>query len=234
MPADRYPDVLVVAAHLPELLGLRPWLGNRLRGEIAAVRVSAEAVGIGLPAAAGAIAAALDRNCPRAVVLIGTCGAYDGRRLNVGDVVVARRVHLASAAVALGQGAFPAPMSIAVDATPALREKLGGAGVRAVAVATTLAITVDDWLAATLAKRESCDVEHLEAFAVAERAASEGVPFAIVLGVANLCGAHARDQWMANQRRAADGAARHVAAWLERGAPGLGARGRRAVVKKRR
>jgi nucleoside phosphorylase len=221
MAAEQDPDVLLVAAHLPELSGLRRWLGDRLRADIGSIAVLADAVGIGLPAAAGGMTSLLERVRPRAAILIGTCGSYDGQGLDVGQVVVGRRVHLVSAAVALGQGAFPEPMSTVVETDKALSAGLAEAGLRSVDVATTLAITVDDGLSRTLGRREGCHVEHLEAFAVAQRAASSRVPFAIVLGVANRCGANAREQWRTNQRRAGDDVARQVVAWIERGAPGL-------------
>jgi nucleoside phosphorylase len=221
MAADREPDVLLVAAHPPELSGLRPWLGAELHAEMGGIEVLAEPVGIGLSAAAGGMAALLDRLRPRALVLIGTCGAYPGRGPDLGQVVVAGTVHLVSAAVALGQGAFPDPRSTAIDTDPALSAGIGGSGLRSVDVATTLAITVDDGLCGQIGRREGCHVEHLEAFAVAEQAAPRRVPFACVLGVANRCGGAAREQWRANHGRVGDDVARHVAAWLERGAPGL-------------
>jgi len=221
MAARKNPDLLVVAAHLPELSGLRRRLGDGLRSDVAGIDVSAEAVGIGLPAAASGMAARFERSRPRAVILIGTCGAYDGCGLEIGQVVVGRRVRLVSAAVAAEKGVFPEPLSTVFDTDAALFERLCGAGMSAVDVATTLAITIDGGLASTLCRRESCAVEHLEAFAVVQCAASYRVPFAIVLGVANRCGAGAREQWRANQRRAGVGAAAHVVAWLERGAPGL-------------
>jgi nucleoside phosphorylase len=221
MATERAPDVLLVAAHLPELCGLRRWLGEALRADFGGFDVSADAVGIGLVAAAGGLTALLERIRPRALVLVGTCGAYQGQGIDVGQVVVGRRIHLVSAAVALGRGAFPQPMSTVVDVDPALSAGLAEPGLRAVDVATTLAITIEDGLSATMGRREGCHVEHLEAFAAAQRAASRGVPFATVLGVANQCGSSAREQWKANHRRVGDEVARHVAAWLERGAPGV-------------
>jgi hypothetical protein len=45
-------DVLVVAAHPPELAGLKAILGDALRGQVNGIRIAADAVGIGLAAAA--------------------------------------------------------------------------------------------------------------------------------------------------------------------------------------
>jgi nucleoside phosphorylase len=221
MAADQEPDVLLVAAHVPELSGLRRWFGDRRRAVLSGIAVHAEAVGIGLPAAAGGMTALLERVRPRAVIMMGTCGSYEGQGIEVGQMVIGRKLHLVSASVALGHGAFPEIMPTVVEADPDLSAGLAGPGLRVVDVATTLAITIDDTLSRILGQREGCHVEHLEAFAVAQRAACSGVPFATVLGVANRCGSNAREEWKANQTRAGDSVARHVVAWLERGAAGL-------------
>ncbi len=66
----------MVAAHLPELEGLRKVLGAGLRGQVGALRVAARAVGIGMCASAAGTMAALTEFAPRAVVQVGTCGVY--------------------------------------------------------------------------------------------------------------------------------------------------------------
>jgi nucleoside phosphorylase len=98
---------------------------------------------------------------------------------------------------------------------------LAEGGERRVAVATTLAVTTDDALAARVAERTACDVEHLEAFAVAEACVHANVPFAVVLGVANRVGSTARGEWRQNHHATGHAAGALVARWLERGAPGL-------------
>ena len=80
------------------------------------------------------------------------------------------------------------------------------AGARGVDVATTLAITVDDAAAARIASSASVHVEHLEAHGVAAACAARGIPFAAALGVANVVGARARDEWRAHHRSAASAA----------------------------
>jgi nucleoside phosphorylase len=98
---------------------------------------------------------------------------------------------------------------------------LTDAGARAADVATTLAITVNDDAAGFIARESATEVEHLEAFAVAIACAAAGVAFAAVLGVANVVGARAREQWQANHHRAAARAASVVLQWLRDGAPRL-------------
>ena len=218
----RMTDVLVVAAHPPELAGLAPLLGENLRARVGSIDVVAEAVGIGLPAAAAGAAKAIRSCTPRCVVLVGTCGVYvrDGRDLGVGAVVRATRIHLASTAAVEGRGAFPAPMTIAAQPDDALSMAVGGSA-QPVEVATTLTITTDDDLARRVGETLGCEVEHLEAFGVAAACAADRVPLATVLGVANRVGSPARDEWRRHHESAGKAAADVVAAWLSSGAPGL-------------
>lgn len=201
------PDVLIVAAFHPELAPLRETLGEWMSARVGAFLVTARAVGIGLPMAAVGTAMHVAELRPRAVILVGTCGAYVGSGLSIGDVVAARRVRLTDAAVAAGSAQFPEPMSIVTDAHPALAKALAAAGAQQADVATTLAITVDDAVAARIAHATGASAEHLEAHGVATACAARGVPFAAVLGVANAVGAGARAEWRVHHRRSAQAAA---------------------------
>jgi nucleoside phosphorylase len=111
-------------------------------------------------------------------------------------------------------------MRVTLDPDPALGQALAGEWVRRVGVATTLAITTDDALADRVAETLGCEVEHLEAFAVAGACALAGVPMAVVLGVANRVGSRAREEWLRHHPAAGKAASDVVAAWLDRGAPG--------------
>jgi nucleoside phosphorylase len=215
-------DVLILAAHPPELAGLTALLGDSLRAAAGSVRVAAEAIGIGLPAAAVGAAMAIRIHEPRCVVLVGTCGVYAGRggELAVGAVVRARRIQLVSTAMVEGRGAFPAPMNVVAETDAGLSAAIGAAA-KAVDVATTLAITTDDTLARRVGETTGCEVEHLEAFAVAAACTAERVPMAAVFGVANRVGSPARDEWRRHHESAGKAATDVVAAWLERGAPGV-------------
>jgi nucleoside phosphorylase len=214
-------DILIVSAHLPELLGLGPILGDALHANVGGLEVAARAVGIGIPGAAAGMAFELGRGTPRAVVLVGTAGAYRGRGLAIGQVVVGRTLHLASAAAAAGAGAFPAAMPVVVDTAPGLRAALSRGALHEVSVATTLAITTDDALAAKLSESVDADVEHLEAFGVAAACAREEIACGVVLGIANIVGSSARGEWRTHHEAAGRAAVAVVAEWMASGARGL-------------
>jgi futalosine hydrolase len=148
-------------------------------------------VGVGLVESALGAAAVIAERAPRHVVLIGTVGAYPSSGLEIGDVVTAERVVVASPAGAI------------VDAMPASASATPIASARRVVVATTLAITTDDAVAAALEKETNAHVEHLEAFAVARACERAGVKFSAVFGVANIVGSRGRDEWREHHERAA-------------------------------
>ena len=200
-------DLLLLAAFHPELASLKSALGDGMRARLGGRDVAARVVGIGLPMAAAGAAMQLVEMQPKAVVLLGTCGAYVGSGVSLGEVIAARRVRLVDHGVATAVAQFPDPMSVSTDAHPLALQTLVGAGARAADVATTLAITVDDAAAALLARTASAHVEHLEAYGVAAACAARGVPFGAALGVANYVGARARDEWRKHHRAAAAAAA---------------------------
>jgi nucleoside phosphorylase len=214
-------DLLVVAAFAPELAGFDALLGTAGSGSgrVGGLLVHVAPVGIGLVAAASGAASMLEARRPRGVVLVGTCGAYVGSDLAIGDVVVARTTLLAEPAVLEGRADFPEPMRVRLDPHAGMTAALEKAGARALDVATTLAVTTDDVLAARLARHAG--VEHLEAFAVATACAGRVVHFAAVLAVANFVGSRGRAEWRANHASAGRAASAYVARWIEAGAEGL-------------
>ncbi len=167
--------------------------------ELSAITTPKRVVGIGLIAASAGAALAIAELRPRAVVLLGTCGAYPKSSLSVGDVIVATGLRLASAAEARGHGALLHAMTAEVELDVSISSALEAVGARRATVATTLAITTDDDLAAALQARYSCDAEHLEAYAVACACVNAKVPFACVLGVTNVVGSNGRAQWRENR-----------------------------------
>jgi futalosine hydrolase len=203
-------DILIVAAFDPELAALRA-APARLGSHAVATR----AVGVGMPAAAAGAATAIGELAPRFVVLVGTCGAYRASGLALGDVVVADRVCVADGFALEGRAEFPAPMVTSLPSDARLRAELDAGGARSVHVATTLGITVDDASAARIAQGSQAQVEHLEAFGVAQACAARGVPFAAALGVANFVGSGAREEWRSNHHAAAAAVARCILRWLE-------------------
>jgi nucleoside phosphorylase len=214
-------DILILAAFEPELAALSRALGPARTATVAGVSVAARIAGIGLAAAAAGAAAHVGELEPRAVVLVGTCGAYAGKGLAIGDVVVARHLRLVDPASLAGAAQFPEPMAISTESDGAMMHGLVAAGIRPSCVATTLAITIDDAAAARIADGSGADVEHLEAHGVATACAARGVAFAAVLGVANLVGARGRAEWRVNHVRAEAAAAEGVLRWLGDGAGGL-------------
>jgi nucleoside phosphorylase len=216
-------DVLVLAAFDPELAHLGRALGPGLVGRVGQAVVEAKPVGIGLVAAAVGTAALLQGSLPRAVVLIGTCGAYAHVAQPthaLGRVVVGARSHLVDLGAIYGKAEIPSLVATRLQSDERICSGLAGAGHPQVGVATTLGITVDDE-AATRIALGGVDVEHLETFSVASACQAAGVPFAALLGVANMVGSSAREQWRANHRAAADAAAAALLSWLERGGIGL-------------
>src|SRR5690606_23151879 len=90
-------DLLIVAAHAPEMAGLRPWLSDSLIGQIRGLTVRGKAVGIGMAIAGPATARGILAVSPRAVLLVGSCGVYPNLpQYRPHDVIVARRVQLVS------------------------------------------------------------------------------------------------------------------------------------------
>lgn len=157
-------------------------------------------VGIGPVASAAGAAAALARLSPSAVVLIGTCGAYQGGPA-VGSAIVAERVGLAFGVAAMGLGYVPrAPSPIACDSA-----LVAQVDAQRVSLLTCGAVTTDPVLADRLADGWHC--EHLEAFGVAYACQAKGIPFVAVLGVANAVGPDAHAEWLSH-REAAQRAAR--------------------------
>ncbi len=197
-------SVLFVAAFPPELAA------------IATSSPSADtaAVGIGLVAASRGAALAIEHKQPRSVVMVGTCGAYPGSGLSIGDVIVAPRVGLVSSAAARGEGALLSSMSGWIEPDAAMTRALHSLGAVSAVVATTLAITTDDGLARLLRERHACDVEHLEAYAVALACEAARIPFACVLGVTNAVGAQGREQWKEHRERVETSVGELILRWI--------------------
>ena len=165
-------------------------------------------VGIGPVVAAATAATVLERHRPRAVLLVGTCGAYRGGP-EIGTAVVAERAGLAFGVAAMGLGYVPRPPGpIASD--PELLARLTGPRV---SVLTCGAVTTDPTLADRLA--DGWDVEHLECYGVAAACHAAGIPFAAVLGVANQVGPDAHMEWLTYRESAQEAARQGIRALLQ-------------------
>lgn len=220
-------DVLILAAHPPDLRGLRPLLGDHLAGWVGGLRVSAKAVGLGLAAAGASASKRIFQLDPRTVVFVGTAGVYPALAgYQPHDVVVAERARLMDLAELAGLSAFPAPVLTEMTLDPALGQSLvafAPSG-RMVSVASPLTATRSDEMAATVPTRTGCHVESLELFAVAHACQLAQVPFGAVLGVSHICGSTAMVDWPKFERQSAIVASETVGRWLNAGAPSLGER----------
>jgi purine-nucleoside phosphorylase len=208
--------LLVLAAWPPELAKLRRRLAG---GRALDRRAELRTIGVGLVAAAVGAARAIAEVRPSAVVLVGTAGAYADApgAPRVGNVAAVERALLVSAAAVTARGYFPAPArtELALDAR-LCAELRDATDARPAIVGCPLAITSDAALARRIARGTGATLENLEAFAAAEAAANADVPFAAVLGVANVVGPAAHAQWRLNAKAAAAAACDVVWAWLPR------------------
>ncbi len=223
-PAQRDADLLIVAAHAPEMAGLRPYLSDQLVGTIRGLNVRGKAVGLGMAVAGPGTARGILALQPRAVLLIGSCGIYPNLpQYRPHDVVVSSRVQLISHAVNAGKSAFPGPMQTQLECDPLLAAGLSASGGRVFSaqVGCTVASTIDDAFAAAIHPATGCEAENLEAFAVGQACKAADVPFAAVLGVSNIVGSTGRHDWMQFQRGAVNAAAEAIVTWVQRGAQGL-------------
>jgi nucleoside phosphorylase len=224
MSTTKGADLLILAAHAPELLGLREALGTTLAGVVDGLRVVCATVGVGLPAAAAGTMRHVRDARPRAVLLLGSCGLYPRRTAwKPLQAVLPKTIQLVDSTVLAHKAAFPAPMQLVLETDRALADGLAEAEPSALrgAVANTLGITIDDQLAGRLGRKTSCCAENLEAFSVAVACAARDLPFAAVLVTTNVVGSGAREQWRKHQRKAAERGARLVLEWVARGARGL-------------
>jgi nucleoside phosphorylase len=210
-------DLLVLAAHTLELVGLEAALGPTLSGQIARVRVACATIGVGLPAAAAGSARRLHEFRPRQVLLLGSCGLYPKRAdFRPLTPVIPSAIHLVDGHVLEARAAFPAPIPVVRAPDTPLSESLATSAEDALhsAVATTLAITTDDVLALSLGEHSGCTAENLEAYSVAAVCADLAVPFVGLLVATNAVGSSGREQWRTHQRAAAERGAQLLLRWI--------------------
>jgi futalosine hydrolase len=215
---------LVLAAWPPELAELRRLLRHR-KSHIGTLKgfappVVARAAGVGLVEAAIGTTAAIAEVRPDAVMFVGTAGSYPGSRpdLALAGVVAARRLVLSADGVATGDAYMPPPLPATQVTTLTLRRIAAAAGLLMADVACPLAITSRPAAVGRHARALACDVENLEAFAVARAAATGGLPFVAILGISNAVGPSAHATWKRNATHAAVAACRAALEVIERSA----------------
>ena len=218
-------DVLIVAAHPVELGPLRAALGGETAAR-GALRVTTQAVGVGLATAGSGTARALAASEARGVVLLGSFGAYPGGGAQLASLLAPTDTTLVDEALLAKRAAAPSAMAVRSRADEALQAGLLrvaagiSGGVLTGTLATTAFITTDDALAASLA-RSGCVGENLECVAVGLACEAERMPWAALLACTNDVGARGRAQWLAEHAHAAEQTCGGLLAWLDQGAPGL-------------
>ena len=164
-------------------------------------------LGVGPVRAAARMASVLAMQRPSAVLLVGSCGVY-GDRWPVGAVVRGGRLGFADTGATTGLGYVPLPPpSLFAGSHPALDELPIGQ------ILTVAAITSDPQAAALHAR--NWELEHMEAYGAALACQDAGVPFYVVLGVANQVGPAAHAQWKAHRVEAEQAACRIAERWLQ-------------------
>lgn len=191
--------MILVAAVPQELQRFRELLPNFATAEL----------GVGPLAAAVAVARLAPR--PSAVVLVGTCGAYPGAHLSIGERVVVRVSRFVDPSVVLGTST--SITDDVLEADEGLVDRFRAIG-RAVTAATTVALTTNDDLARGIRRTTGADVEHLETHGVAVACAAAGIPFVALLAVANFVGESGRAEWREHHRRVEDALGEAVAGLL--------------------
>jgi nucleoside phosphorylase len=220
----RQADVLLVAAHAPDLAGMRNFLGEKLDGQMRGLTIKTKVLGFGMAVAAASCARGVQALNPRAVIMIGTCAVFPGlSQYRPYDVLLPTKVQLADASVLARKAAFPDPMQTSVECHGLLRSALAASAPRAAqtVIASMMAPVTDDTLAASLHAATGCDADNSELFGIAAACQAASVPFAAVLGVSNLVGSTGRHDWAQFQREAVTQAGQCIGTWLHNGAQGL-------------
>jgi nucleoside phosphorylase len=212
-PLGSAPDCLVVSAWPPEVEHLR----QAMRRRSTQATLALASVGVGLVEAALGAGQILETLRPRTVILVGTAGVYPSSadRFPVGTAAVADAIALAPEILPGDDTYLPEVMPRVERATAALAKAIRKAsGLPSARVANPLAISASRRAAACAARRSGCNLENLEAFALARAAASMGIPFAAVLGIANKVGPNAHAEWKKNAATAAAAACEAVMSFL--------------------
>jgi nucleoside phosphorylase len=223
LPGDKV-DLLIVAAHGPELRGLRTHLGERLDGAIRGLRITAKTVGIGMPVAGPSTAKRVFQLEPKAVIHLGTCGIFPGlEQYQPHDVIVGTQVTLVDHAVNAYRASFPEPMQTTLATHTMLSQGLAAYGPRThmAGIGTTLALTIDDTLAAEVPQRANAHAESLEAFGIAHACTLAQTPYTCVLAASHVVGSRGREDWHRFERQSTIAAAEVLIAWLMAGAQGM-------------
>lgn len=207
-------DVLLLCAHESEQLHLPVALQCGDAVLMGRKRVAARIVGVGPVASAIGTMRSVNALQPKYVLLLGSCGAYPGANLNVGDVVIPSAFVLTDYGMVAGTSASvgSAPSVLEID-TSWLGNETAEQSVHS---ATTFGITIDDNAAAAIGRFSRCDVENMEGFAVGMACKEAGVAFAAIFGVTNAVGAQGRAEYAQHAQGAAHATASRAFAIIEK------------------
>ena len=159
--------------------------------------LTGHALGVGPIEAGLSMASLLGKTNPDAVIFLGSAGLYPGHdELQIGSVIVSERHHWRHAAQVTGDGYVPKPPQPIACAPHLVR----ATGLPAVDVVTVSAITTSPDIATQFSR--TAPVEHMEAWAVARACEKVGVPMIAVLGLANIVGPQAHEQWLVHRAEA--------------------------------
>lgn len=162
-----------------------------------------DVAGVGLVDAAIGTARALERHTPEEVIFIGTAGAFEGRNIAIGDLMLARRVIVLSGDLVSAGMRLPSLLWSGTDGDEQLTRRIArglakhGRIPSTGTVGCTLGVTENAGLATALSGWQDADVENLEAFGLL-RACHGRARCAVVLGVTNIVGPGGGDGWRAN------------------------------------
>jgi purine-nucleoside phosphorylase len=184
--------------------------------------VALAAVGVGTVDAGVGAAHAIARTKPARVIFVGTAGVYPSaaRAFAIGDSALADDVRLVSSAALRGEAYHPAPLVAAASTTKSLRAALARANGPDLLPVANVACPVAITKAPALARRlgaTGAALENLEAFAVARAAEAAGLPFAAVLGISNIVGPKAHEEWRTHHLGASRAACHVVWQWMKGG-----------------
>lgn len=187
---------LVLAAHASEL---KPF-ASLGRGYLKIENDTAYlAAGVGPVAASFGLTHFLEDYRPARIIVIGTAGTIDERKFKIGEIAIASQITTVSKFAECYTPKIQPARIILPDAKTI-------SGCRKARVYCPQEITRSpEWRASLLAAKH--DVEHLEAFAFAFVARKFRIPINIILGIANVVGPEAHEQWLKNARAALDAAA---------------------------
>lgn len=148
---------------------------------------------------------------PTQVWFIGTAGVYPDRYLSPGDVVIGSEFLFGDTGLSAGTSYVPEiqmmksePVTLCLEPTFPFKVKNGK-------ILTVPSITKSEKSAVELRDHFGADAEHLEVFSVWRACNLFHIPFSAVLGISNIVGPEAHEQWKLWQ----DPAVKHASSVFE-------------------